>query len=123
MNITIGIIAGVAFLGFAYGLLKMITEFEERNRYIILSIVCGGALVVCLYGATSISEKNEETVKLTLIEMFDVSENDLIIEDLTETKVFGPSKNLNLRRVYVNNKVYIVEIEQDEIKSIVLEKE
>lgn len=112
------IFMGIGFLLFMTGCMKIITDYKNKIAKLI-SLIGAVIIVVSLwYSLVEVEKGDVKLLQNIAIELNVQTTSNIIIEDISEDKLFSPSKNKNLRKVYYNDEIFIVEVENYEIKSI-----
>lgn len=107
----------VGFLIMAFGLIKIVIDVETFSHKIIAIV---GALIF-LSSIGLILYKDDQGNELLLQDMaehLNADAADIIVEDISENKLFAPSKNTNLRKVYYQDEIYLFEVEDFKVNKL-----
>lgn len=111
------IFSAVGFLIMAFGLINIIVDIETFSHKIIA--IVGALIFVSSIGL--ILYKDEQGTELLLqdiAEHLNAEAADIIVEDISEDKLFAPSKNTNLRKVYYQDETYLFEVEDFKVNKM-----
>lgn len=117
--------SAIALIGLSIFLLSSINVMfadskQQQKKFISLMIMGAVMLAFPLIPMMQLTPVSSQVAKL-----LDVEEEKVIVEDLTEDSGFlgfGPSRNDNLRRIHVNGKTYIAELNGFNVEKITEEK-
>lgn len=105
------ILSSVGILFFMLGVLNMTFNHDTAALKNKLLTAIGGILLVTSVGFLIYeNKKQDQWLVHTISEQLSVDTSEIIVEDISEVKFFTPSKNVGLKRVFVNNKMYLVEV-------------
>lgn len=77
-------------------------------------------LITLPFALQHYQDKNENLISQVAAKL-DIDKDQIILEDLAESSIFGPTKNANLMKVYVENEAYLVEVEKNTVKKVIKE--
>lgn len=115
MELIVGLVGCIGLVLLAFGGFNMLGIQDNKGRFKNLSIATIGGIFL-LSSVTYMSflnDKNENELKNNVAIMLETTPDKIIVQDISESSLFGLTKNNNLRKVFVEGREYMIEVLED----------
>lgn len=112
----------IGLLLLIFGSINVAMGSYDKIKFNLGLTVIGGVILLFALPFTlpQYEDKNDKLISQVAAKL-DIEKDQIILEDLAESSLFGPTKNANLITVYVENEAYLVEVENNTIKKVIKE--